>query len=59
LPHINLIMDTKKSTTKYWLFFIVWTAVMVFMLITPSVRQYFWLTLPGVCLNFVRGMDLI
>lgn len=52
-------METKKSTTKYWIYFLIWTAIMTFMLITPDVRQYFWLALPGVCTHFAKGMDIM
>jgi hypothetical protein len=52
-------METKKSTTKYWIYFTIWTTIMVFMLATPDVRQYFWLALPGVCTHFAKGMDIM
>lgn len=52
-------METTKSTKKYWIYFTIWTAILVFMLATPDVRQYFWLALPGVFTHFAKGMDII
>jgi uncharacterized membrane protein YhaH (DUF805 family) len=53
-------METaKKSRGKYWLFFIIWLAIMVTMLIIPDSRQFFWLALPGVVTYFAYGLDLV
>lgn len=53
-------METaKKSRTKYWIYFTLWLALMVFMLIMPEWRPFFWLALPGVCTHFAYGLDLI
>lgn len=51
--------QAKKSTTKYWAYFLFWTAAMTAMLIMPDYRQWFWLALPGVCTYFAYGMDLV
>ena len=51
--------ETRKSTKKYWVFFIIWFAILVFMLFTPAIRQFFWLALPGTATSFAKGMDLI
>jgi hypothetical protein len=50
-------MEAKKSTAKYWIYFAIWLAILIFMLI--SFRQFFWLALPGVCTYFARGMNII
>ncbi len=52
-------MEAKKSTKKYWIYFTIWTAIILFMLITPDVRQYFWLALPGVCTHFAKAMNIM
>lgn len=52
-------METKKSTKKYWIYFSIWAAILLFMLITPDVRQFFWLALPGTCTHFAKAMDIM
>lgn len=52
-------MEAQQSTKKYWIYFTIWTAIILFMLFTPSVRQFFWLALPGTCTHFVKAMRLI
>lgn len=52
-------MEAKKSTAKYWVYFFLWLAIMVTMLIMPDVRQFFWLALPGVCTYFALAMDIV
>jgi hypothetical protein len=49
----------KKSTAKYWLWCFIWTAIMIFMLATPSVRPFFWLALPGSVTYFALGLDIM
>jgi hypothetical protein len=50
-------MEAKNSTAKWWLWFFIWTVILIFMLI--YVRQFFWMALPGVCTYFVKAMDLM
>jgi hypothetical protein len=53
-------METsKKSTAKYWLYFFVWTIIMLVLIVMPNYRPFFWLALPGVFTYFALGMDLI
>ena len=52
-------IQEKQSTKKYWIYFTIWLAIMVVMLFTPSVRQFFWLALPGTATSFVKAMDLM
>ena len=52
-------MEQNKSTTKNWIYFTLWLGAMVFILATPSIRQWFWLALPGTVTNFALGLDLI
>jgi len=52
-------MEAKKSRTKYWIYFFIWFAIIIFMLATPSVRQFFWMALPGVCTYFALAMDIM
>jgi hypothetical protein len=52
-------MEAKKSTAKYWIYFFIWLAIMVFMLLTPDVKQFFWLALPGTCTYFALAMDIM
>ena len=49
----------KKSTAKYWAICFVWTAILIFMLATPSVRQFFWLALPGATTYFAKALDIM
>lgn len=46
-----------RPTGKYWLWFFVWFAVMVALLIVY--REFFWLALPGVVTYFVLAMNLV
>ncbi len=55
----QLYMETKKSTGKYWAICFVWTAILIFMLATPSVRQFFWLALPGTATYFAKALDIM
>ena len=50
-------MEAKKSTAKYWVYFLFWTIVMIVLLV--YLRQYFWLALPGVCTSFAQAMDIM
>ncbi|MDE3236926.1 MAG: hypothetical protein KGO81_13310 [Bacteroidota bacterium] len=52
-------METQKSRGKYWIYFTIWLAIIIFMLATPQYRQFFWLALPGVCTYFALGMDIM
>jgi hypothetical protein len=51
-------MET-KSTGKYWLYFFVWLAVLIFLFSYGDARKFFWLALPGVCTSFVKALDII
>ncbi len=50
-------MSSQESTGKYWLWFVVWLAIIILMLV--FVRQFFWLALPGVVLYFAKAMNLL
>ena len=50
-------MEAKKSTAKYWLSFVIWTAIMIGLII--FMRQFFWLALPGVLTSFAQAMDIM
>ncbi|CAN5246881.1 hypothetical protein BH11BAC6_BH11BAC6_16740 [soil metagenome] len=50
-------MEATKSTAKYWIYFFLWLAIMVVLLI--FLRQFFWLALPGVCTYFALAMDIM
>jgi hypothetical protein len=52
-------MENKKATGKYWLWFTVWFAILVVMLVLPQYRPFFWLALPGTVTYFALGFDLI
>lgn len=52
-------MEAQKSTAKYWILFFVWLAIMVFMLLTPSIKQFFWMALPGTLTYFSLALDII
>jgi hypothetical protein len=52
-------MEAQKSRTKYWIYFFLWLALLVFMLATPSFRQFFWLALPGTATYFALAMDIM
>jgi hypothetical protein len=50
-------METKKSTAKYWVYFVIWTAILITLMFV--LRQFFWLALPGVCTSFAKAMDIM
>lgn len=50
-------MEESKSRGKYWVWFFVWLAIIIFLFICA--RQWFWLALPGVLTYFVKAMGLI
>ncbi|HEU0227010.1 MAG TPA: hypothetical protein VFQ86_04685 [Arachidicoccus soli] len=50
-------MEDTKSKTREWIWFFVWLAIIVCLLIW--LRQWFWLALPGVLTYFVKAMGLI
>lgn len=52
-------MEAKASTKKYWFWFFLWTAILIYMLVDSDVRQFFWLALPGVCTYFAKAMDIM
>ena len=54
---INCMTEAKKSTAKYWVSFVIWTAIMIGLIV--FMRQYFWLALPGVLTSFAQGMDIM
>jgi len=56
---ILINMEAKKSRAKNWVYFTLWLAALVTMLILPDFRQWFWLALPGVATHFAYGMDLV
>jgi hypothetical protein len=51
--------QTEKNLGKYWLYFFVFLAIMIFMLVGYGTRPFFWTILPFVCTNFARAMDLL
>jgi len=49
----------KQSTGKYWIYFFIWTAILIGMVVYEPARQFFWLALPGVCTSFAKGLSII
>lgn len=47
----------KESTGKYWLLFLVSTAILIFMLI--FVNQWFWVVLPFSLTSLVKAFRVI
>jgi hypothetical protein len=52
-------MEAQQSTKKYWIYFFIWFAILVFMLYMPQFRQFFWLALPGTATHFAKAMDIM
>lgn len=54
-------METRQSTSKYWIFFFMWFVIMLVMLydVNGFTRKFFWLSLPGVFTYFVKAMGLM
>lgn len=52
-------MSYPHSVGKYWLYFFLWLALMVLMLIIPDMRPFFWLALPGTVTYFSLAMRLV
>ncbi len=49
-------METNASTTKSWIYFIIWFAIMIGLFV--YYRQFFWLALPGVITYSAKGLRL-
>ncbi len=49
--------QSKPNTGKHWVFFTIWTIIMILLLV--YLRQYFWLALPGVCTSFSKAMNIM
>ena len=56
---IMTAMEAQQSTKKYWIYFFIWFAILVFMLYMPQFRQFFWLALPGTATHFAKAMDIM
>ncbi|WP_158638325.1 hypothetical protein [Panacibacter ginsenosidivorans] len=52
-------MEAKRSAGKYWIYFFLWLALIITMLVMPGARPFFWLALPGVCTQFSLAMNII
>ena len=52
--HINMSADN-ASTGKYWLYFLVSTAIMLAMVL--FVPEWFWVALPFSLTAFVKALD--
>lgn len=50
-------MEETTSRGKYWVWFFVWLAIIICLMIWA--RQWFWLALPGVLTYFVKAMGLM
>ncbi len=49
--------EKKESTGKYWLLFLVSTAILIFMMI--FVNEWFWVVLPFSLTSLVKGLRVI
>ncbi len=49
-------MESNLSTTKYWIYFVIWFAIMIGLFV--YYRQFFWLALPGVITYSAKGLRL-
>jgi hypothetical protein len=56
-----LAMATTESSSsgKWTLYFLVSLVVIIVMLATPSLRQWFWLSLPFVVLSFAKWLKIM
>ena len=52
-------MSATESTAKWWLAFFISTAVIVFMLIMPDLRPWFWTVLPFVVTTFAKALNIM
>lgn len=54
-------MESTTSTSKYWLWFFIWLAILIIMLcdIGGFTRKFFWLALPGTVTYFSKAMKLM
>lgn len=50
-------MEARKSSAKYWVYFFLWLAIMITLMVV--FRQFFWLALPGVVTYFSLALDII
>ena len=48
-----------EGTGKWWLYFFISAAVILTMLIMPSLRPWFWLALPFVITSFAKALRIM
>jgi hypothetical protein len=53
----NAPSEQKESTAKYWLLFLVSTALLIFMMI--FVNEWFWVVLPFSLTSLVKALRVI
>ncbi|MEO6329931.1 MAG: hypothetical protein ABIO55_13415 [Ginsengibacter sp.] len=52
-------MSTDESTGKWWLYFFISAIVIIIMLVLPSLRPWFWLSLPFVVTTFAKALKIM
>ena len=53
-------IETKTSSSKYWMWCFIWLVILIIMLAdVGGSRKFFWLALPGVITYFAKAMDII
>jgi len=53
------VMETNESTSRWWLYFFISAAVIIMMLYLPSLRPWFWLSLPFVLTTFAKALKIM
>jgi len=52
-------MNTSESTNRWWLYFFISAVVIIIMLYLPSLRPWFWLSLPFVVTTFAKALKIM
>jgi hypothetical protein len=52
-------MDINESSNKWWLYFFISEIVIATMLFMPSLRPWFWLSLPFVLTTFAKALKIM
>jgi hypothetical protein len=52
-------MDTNGSANRWWIYFFISAVVIIIMLYLPSLRPWFWLSLPFVTTTFAKALRIM
>ena len=50
-------MQERKSSSKYWLYFLMWMGIL--LLLVLFYPQLLWMALPGIVTNFALALNIM